>query len=74
MHPLRQILLGSVLCLVTLGPLVVACGGGLSPVVRCKLEALRVLPKDPLMVTIYDGVDVVERVNACDRMSADGGP
>lgn len=52
-----------------------ACAGGaLSPLVRCKLEALRVLPDDPGMVTVNDGIDLVERLNACHRAAADGGP
>ena len=49
-----------------------ACAG-VSPLVRCKLEALRVLPDDPGMVTVNDGIDLVERLNACHRAEADGG-
>jgi hypothetical protein len=70
---LREIAAGMVIGLVVFGWLV-ACAGGLSPLVRCKLEALRVLPDDPGMVTVYDAIDVAERVRACHREAADGGP
>lgn len=50
-----------------------ACGSNITPLVRCKLEALRVLPDDPGMVTVYDAIDVIERVKACHHVHADGG-
>jgi hypothetical protein len=37
--------------------------------VQCKLDALRVLPKDPMQVTFADGVDLVERIQACEAGS-----
>ena len=40
---------------------------------RCKLDALKVLPDDPMQATVYDAVDVIERLNACHRLDADGG-
>ncbi len=33
--------------------------------VACRLNALRVLPEDPEQVTVYDAIDVVQRVRAC---------
>lgn len=71
---LREIAAGVVIGVGVFALLVGCMGGGLSPLVRCKLEALRVLPDDPGMVTIYDAVDVVERVKACHQAQADGGP
>lgn len=52
-----------------------ACGAGaqLTPVNRCRLSALEILPKDPKMATVYDAVDVIERMLSCER-DADGGP
>lgn len=69
---LREIAAGLVIGLVVFGWLIACVGGGVSPLVRCKLEALGVLPDDPGMVTIYDAIDVIERVKACHRV-ADGG-
>jgi hypothetical protein len=68
---LREIAAGTVLVFVLLG---LACSSGLPPVVRCKLEAVRVLPDDPMQATVYDAVDVIERLRACHRLEADGGP
>lgn len=70
---LREIFAGTVLgiglfCLVQLG-----CGSGLSPVVRCKLEALKVLPSDVNMITVGDARDIYHRLRACHRLDADGG-
>ena len=70
---LREIAVGVVVGLVVLGFPAACAGGGLSPLLRCKLEALRVLPDDPLRATVYDAVDVIERVQACHR-DGDGGP
>lgn len=68
---LREIAVGVLVGLCVLGPLCLACGN--SALVQCKLEALKVLPEDPGMVTLYDAVDIVERVRACHRSEADGG-
>lgn len=75
MSAVRQILLGAMISLVAFGVPMAACSGEqLTALVRCKLDALRVLPKDPHMATPYDAVDVIERVNACERAEADAGP
>ncbi len=70
---LREIAAGLVIGLVVFGFLT-ACiaGGGLSPLARCKLDALDVLPDDPMQATALDAVDVIERLKACHRQ-ADGG-
>ncbi len=47
--------------------LVCAACGTAPTLVQCKLDALRFLPKDPLMVTPYDAVDLIDRINACQR-------
>lgn len=70
---LREIAAGVLLGFAFFTPFACA-GGALSPLVRCKLDALRVLPDDPGMVTIYDAIDVIERVKACHREQGDGGP
>lgn len=73
--PLVQVAAGFVIGLVALGP--AACGsahGRLPPVVECKLAALKVLPTDPMQATVYDAVDVIERVGECDRLSDGGAP
>jgi hypothetical protein len=72
MSPLRQIALGMVIGVIALGIPVACAGGQLSPLVRCKLEALKVLPADPMNATVYDAVDVIQRVRAC-HQAADGG-
>lgn len=54
-----------------------SCAGGqLTPLMQCRLAALEVLPEDPAMATVYDAVDVVERMLACKREHAvaDAGP
>ena len=72
-HPLAQIGIGLVLGLAAFGvPMACGAGGTLTPLMQCKLDALRVLPTDPLMVTVFDSVDMVERINACHRTGADG--
>ncbi len=40
--------------------------------VRCQLDALKVLPEDPKQVTVADALDLVGRIRAC-RMPADAG-
>lgn len=43
--------------------------------VRCELDAVRALPKDPLEATVYDAVDVIQRLRACSaEITTDGGP
>lgn len=66
---LREIAVGVLIGFGLLAPF--ACAN--SALVQCKLAALEVLPDDPGMVTIYDAVDVIERVKACRRVHADGG-
>lgn len=42
--------------------------------VRCELDAVRALPKDPLEATVYDAVDVIQRLRACNtEITTDGG-
>ncbi len=70
---LGQIALGCVIGIVALWvPL--ACGAGiqLSPLAACKLDALRVLPRERNHLTVYDAVDIYDRVRACES-AADGG-
>ncbi len=71
---LREIAAGVVIGVCVFGVLVGCLGGGLSPVVRCKLDALKVLPEDPMQATAYDAVDVIERLKACHRAQADAAP
>lgn len=71
---LREIAVGVVVGFIGLG-LALACSapGQLTPLARCQLEALRVLPDDPEMVTVFDGVDIVRRLHAC-KHARDAGP
>ena len=71
---LREIAAGVVIGVGVFSLLVACMGGGLSPLVRCKLDALAVLPDDPMQATAYDAVDVIERLKACHRAESDGGP
>lgn len=66
---LREIAVGVAIGLGVLGPL--SCGSTLPALVRCKLEALKVLPDDPMQATAYDAADVIHRLQACHE--ADGG-
>lgn len=53
-----------------------ACSGSQqsSALVRCQLDALKVLPEDVGMITVYDAIDIYERVHACHRQhTADAG-
>jgi len=74
--PVTQIGIGAALALLAFGALLLTlsgCGAALTPqLVECKLNALKILPKDPMQVTFADGVDLVERLNACEAAS-DGG-
>jgi hypothetical protein len=58
-------------------PLVIAaaCGAGnrLPPVVQCQLDALEVLPEDIGHVTVYDAIDIYNRVHDCRRAHPDAG-
>lgn len=51
-----------------------ACGArqgeAQSALIRCRLDALKVLPEDPLAATVYDAIDVIERLKACKRRPA----
>ena len=69
---LRDMAVGVLVSFCVLGPLGLACGN--SALVQCKLDALKVLPDDPMQATVYDAVDVIERVKACHRQLGDGGP
>lgn len=49
-----------------------ACGAGqrhddLPRAVQCRLDALKVLPQDIGNITVYDAIDIYERVRACDK-------
>lgn len=72
----QQAILGAVICSVALG-LHWACGGAtaqnLPAFVQCQLDALKVLPEDPNMVTVYDAADIVERVRSCRLSHPDAG-
>lgn len=73
---LRDIAIGVLIGLVALGlPLACSAPGQLTPLARCQLEALRVLPEDPQQVTVMDAVDIVERIRSChDVHPGDAGP
>lgn len=73
-HPIAQIAVGLVIGFVGVG-VPWACSGaqGLSPVMACRLRSLDILPEDPMQATVYDAVDIIERLRACERVSADGG-
>lgn len=78
--PLTQIAVGAAVSLAFLATLGAGCGSqsvNLPPqvaqVALCKLDALRVLPSDPKMVTPYDIEDLVGRLQACKAMAGDGG-
>lgn len=68
MRALSDITLGSVLALgLACSLLTPGCGTAVTPqLVQCKLESLRVLPKDVKMVTPYDIEDLYGRLKACD--------
>ena len=69
MRALQDIWLGLIVGLLIFG-LSQGCGAATtSQLVQCKLESLRVLPKDPKMVTPYDIEDLVNRLQVCERAS-----
>ena len=74
-HPVVQIGIGVFIGLVAFGA-AWACTGSrqLSPDAACRLRALEVLPEDLGQVTVYDAIDIYERVRACARALTDGGP
>lgn len=73
MSSLQQIAVGVFVGMVAIGlPAACTSSGSLTPLVRCQLDSLKVLPRDPLMVTPYDAIDLVNRLRECER--ADGGP
>jgi hypothetical protein len=39
--------------------------------IRCQLDAIKVLPDDPLNATVYDAVDVIARLRACKQVSSE---
>lgn len=67
---LRQITWGFVVGYIGLLALS-ACGA--SQLVECRLQAIRALPEDPEMVTVYDAIDTVKRLRAC-KVAGDAGP
>jgi hypothetical protein len=83
MKAIQDIATGFAISITVLGTLAVpGCGGALPPkavaaarLAECKLEAVRVLPADPGMITPYDLADVVERLQACRKaqQQADSG-
>lgn len=67
MKAIQDIAVGFTISILALGTVTVpGCGTAVTPqLVQCKLEALRVLPADPKMVTPYDIEDLVHRLNTC---------
>lgn len=66
--PVVQITLGAAISVVAFGALCLllnGCGAASQALVECKLNALKVLPSDPMQATVLDAVDVIERVKAC---------
>lgn len=76
--PAQQITIGAGLSLLVFGALLMflnGCGASVnSQVVQCKLDALRVLPSDPMMATPYDAVDLIERIKKCEATADAGKP
>lgn len=73
--PSQHVAYGALLGLALFGCLALAaqgCGTA-STVIACKLDALKVLPEDPRMVTPFDAVDLVNRLNECSKAQADAG-
>jgi hypothetical protein len=66
---------GALLGLVLFGCLTLAAQGCAtnSSVIACKLDALKILPEDPRMVTPFDAIDLVKRLNECRKPPADAG-
>jgi len=73
--PARQVVIGaavSVVAFTLLALMLNGCGAATPLLVQCKLDALKILPDDPRMVTPWDAVDLVNRIKAC-HAPADGG-
>lgn len=47
------------------------CAGG-SALIACRVDAVKILPSDPDMVSAYDVVDLVGRLRACSQGDAGG--
>lgn len=73
---LRDIALGALIGIFVLGlPMACASGGQLSPLVRCKVDAVtRVVPEDPQQLTFGDLVDIVGRLRRCHASHDAGAP
>lgn len=76
MKALQEIALGSAIAVAAFCTVLApGCGAAVTPqLVQCKLAALKVLPRDPKMVTPYDLEDLVSRVNACEALNDGGAP
>lgn len=48
-------------------------GCGTPAVLQCRLDAVKVLPKDPGQLTPYDVADLVGRLHACEQQGSDAG-
>lgn len=73
---LRDIALGALLGIFVLGlPMACTSSGQLTPLVRCKVDAVtRVVPEDPQQLTFADLVDVVGRLRQCHERADGGAP
>lgn len=73
--PLRQIGIGAALSLLAFGALLLSLNGcGSATTAQCKLNALKILPDDPKMVTPYDAEDLINRLKACEAGPDGGAP
>ena len=54
-----------------IGALPWACGArqgqSVTAAIQCRLDALRVLPEDVGNATVYDAIDIIERIKECGR-------
>ncbi|HET8957338.1 MAG TPA: hypothetical protein VFM95_02660 [Microcella sp.] len=71
---MRDLALGALIGMCVLALPLACTSGRLPELVRCQLEALKVLPDDPYLVTVMDAIDVVERVRACHAAHDGGAP
>jgi hypothetical protein len=78
--PAHQIAIGAALSLLVFGSALLCLNGCASTtptLIECKLRALEHLIEqtdgDPMRVTPYDGVELVERVKACHAAPGDAG-
>lgn len=72
--PIVQIVAAFGVGLIALAVARCSATGQLTPVMACRLDALKVLPADPLNATVADAVDVIQRVRACGQVHGDAGP